>query len=48
MTFQDIIIDLEMLALIHESEGHPIKAKAIRDAISYLNTRNEHQKLFSS
>ena len=48
LTYDEIIIDLEMLAAIHESQGHPIKAKTIKDAITYLQTRNEHHRLFAS
>lgn len=48
LTYDEIIVDLEMLAAIHESQGHPLKAKTIKDAITYLKTRNEHHLLFSA
>lgn len=48
LTYDEIIIDLEMLASIYESQNHPVKAKAIKDAITYLQTRNEHHRLFVS
>ena len=48
MSFEEVLVDLEMLALIYESENKDKKAEAIRNAIQYLKTRKAQHDLFAS